>query len=242
MATFKMAYLYPELMDLYGDGGNLIIIKKRLEWLGHSVQIAKINLGQNCDLKEYDFLFMGTGTPYNQAKVTKELVPQKDALFALMEEGVPMLFMATAFQLLGQSYVIDGGKSVTGLGIFNFYVENGLHRLTGNTLISAILNGQKVSVVGFTNHLARIYSEDDNLLPFGLVVKGQGNNENDKLEGIRYKNFIGSNLHGPLLAKNPILADYFIDVMFKRKNINRDVSLDDTIELFAHHQAKTRLI
>ena len=241
MATFKIGFLYPEHMDLYGDDGNLIIIKKRLEWLGHSVLITKIKLGQNYDLKEYDFLFMGTGTSYNQARVTKELEPQKDTLFALMEEGVPMLFMATAFQLLGQSYVIDRGKSVTGLGIFNFYVENGLHRLTGNTLISAILNGQEVSIVGFANHMARIYSEDENLLPFGLVVKGQGNN-NDKLEGIRYKNFIGSNLHGPLLAKNPILADYFIDVMFKRKNINRDVILDDAIELFAHQQARTRLI
>lgn len=240
MAEFNIAYLYPDLMDLYGDSGNLIIIKKRLEWYGHKANIITVNLGDDTSFVEYDMLFMGAGIERNQIIVGEELQKRADSLKRNIEKGLPMLFIATAFQLLGTSYTTNTGEKISGLSLFNFYSENKSERLTGNTLITTDINDKEVNVVGFANHLGRTYIVDDNILPFGQVVKGYGNNEVDKSEGIRYKKLIGTYLHGPVLSKNPSLADFFINKMMERKNVVNNIVLNDKLELFAHKQVRDK--
>ncbi len=242
MAVFYIAHMYPDLMDLYGDRGNLICLKKRLEWYGHKANIVKVNLHSQVDFDQYDMLFMGGGSDREQNLVCHDLFKKADSLRASIENGLPMLFVCGAYQLLGTSYKPSKEKKIAGLSLFNFYTEGREDRLIGNILLKTKLNNEEVTVVGFENHSGRTFFADEDLQPFGLVVKGNGNNGEDRQEGIWYKNLIGTYLHGPILPKNPVIADFFINKMLERKNIENHIKLDDEIEMFAHNQIKDRLL
>ncbi len=241
MREFNLAHLYPDLMDLYGDKGNLIVLKKRLEWYGHKANIININLGETWDLDKYDILFMGGGTEKNQIIVGQEILPYADKIKEYIERGLPALFIAAAFQLLGTTYGSRGEK-IAGLNLFDFYTEKATSRWANNILIKVQINNKEVDVIGFENHEGRTYFLDDKIKPFGTVIKGYGNNKQDKSEGIRYKNLIGTYLHGPLLPKNPIIADFFINTMLADRNYAIKTTLNDELEWFAHEQAKKQLV
>jgi CobQ-like glutamine amidotransferase family enzyme len=129
-----------------------------------------------------------------------------------------------------------------GLGFFDFHTESKPGRLIGNILIEAELNNRIHSVVGFENHGGRTYFADDQLKPLGSVIKGFGNNGEDRCEGLHYKNLVGTYLHGPLLPKNPALADYFIKVMAQRRGTQIIKKIDDNIENLAHQQVKNKIL
>ncbi|HZJ85386.1 MAG TPA: glutamine amidotransferase [Syntrophomonadaceae bacterium] len=244
MSTIReinLAHLYPNLMDLYGDRGNLIVLKKRLEWYGHKANIININLGEPLNLDKYDMLFMGGGIEKNQIIVGQEILPYADEIKDYIEQGSPVLFISAAFQLLGTTYNSRGEKSI-GLDLFDFYTEKATSRWTNNILLKVQINDREVDVVGFENHIGRTYFVNDKIKPFGTVIKGYGNNKQDKSEGIRYKNLIGTYLHGPLLPKNPIIADFFINCMLADCNYPEGTALNDELEWFAHEQAKRRLV
>ncbi|NLB87833.1 MAG: glutamine amidotransferase [Syntrophomonadaceae bacterium] len=187
-------------------------------------------------------LLMGGGSQREQELVYNDLSPKADSLKTCIENGLPALFIGGAYQLLGTSYQLSTGQIKPRLGIFNFYTKTMDNRLTGNILIKTNIDNNSVDVVGFENHVGRIYILDEDLEPFGTVVKGYGNNGEDSTEGIKYKNLIGTHLHGPILPKNPAVADFFINKILERKNIKKNTKLNDELELFAHNQIKKRLL
>ncbi|MBC7076115.1 MAG: glutamine amidotransferase [Syntrophomonadaceae bacterium] len=242
MADFTIAHMYPDLLNLYGDRGNLLCLQKRLEWYGHGCVIKDISLGENLDYTGIDMIFMGGGSDREQGLVYQDLADKADRLKAEIRAGLPVLCICGAYQLLGMYYRSHDGKIMQGLGFFNFYTQGKKRRLIGNILVQSTVAGRPVTVVGFENHGGRTYFQDDGLQPFGKVIKGYGNNGEDGTEGVTYKNLVGTYLHGPLLPKNPAVADFFIQAMCSRKGVTNDKTLDDSIENFAHEQVKEKLL
>lgn len=242
MAFFKLAHMYPDLMNLYGDRGNLICLKKRLEWYGHQCEIKNIGLHETLDYKDIDMVFMGGGSDREQGLVYEDLLQKADGLLSQIDQGFPVLCICGAYQLLGNYYRALDGQMLDGLGFFDFYTQSEPGRLIGNIVIEVELQDKVTTVVGFENHGGRTYLQDQRLRPLGRVVKGYGNNGRDGGEGIRYRNLIGTYLHGPLLPKNPWLADEIIKNMMNRRNIKISGSLDDYIENYAHIEAKKKVL
>jgi len=242
MAEFHIAHMYPDLMNLYGDRGNLICLQRRLQWYGHQCDITDISLNSSLDYRNLDMIFMGGGSDREQGLVYQDLCTKAALLLQEIDNGLPVLFICGAYQLLGGSYIGADGEVMKGLGFFDFHTQGSKDRLIGNVLINVTIGDEEKSVVGFENHGGRTYFDDTSLQPFGQVVKGFGNNGQDRQEGIRYKNLIGTYLHGPLLPKNPAIADFYIQAMAQRKGILINTNLDDTIENFAHNQVKDQII
>jgi len=242
MAQFTIAHLYPDLMNLYGDRGNLICLQRRMEWYGHQLAIESLSLRNDMNFSSYDMVFMGGGSDREQGLVYQDLLQKGGLLLDQIEAGLPVLCICGAYQLLGLSYLAADGQAMDGLKFFNFRTVAGHPRLIGNVLIEANFGGQPTSVVGFENHGGRTIFEDNKLQPLGRVIKGFGNNGQDGKEGLFYKNLVGTYLHGPLLPKNPAVADFFISTMAWRKGIDIGDKLEDNIEQFAHNQVKNRLL
>jgi len=238
----KIAHMYPDLMNLYGDRGNLICLQKRMQWYGLDCNIKSIHLEDKLDFNQIDMLFMGGGSDREQGLVYNDLIKKADQLMQHINDGLPMLCICGAYQLLGTYYQSHDGQVMEGLGFFPFYTVGKKDRLIGNILLESEFNGHKSTVVGFENHGGRTYFDDQNLQALGTVTKGHGNNGEDKTEGICFQNLIGTYLHGPLLPKNPLLADFFIQAMTQRKGIELDTVLDDSIENIAHEQVRKKII
>lgn len=234
-----IAWLYPELMSTYGDRGNIIVLSKRCEWRDIKVKVEKISIKTDTNtLSTVDLIFMGGAQDTQQEIVNKDLFDKKGKeLKELIEDNIPGLFICGAYQFLGRYYKTAEGKNLPGLGIFPLRTENPGEkhpRLIGNIVTER--NGQKY--VGFENHGGRTYLDDPHTA-FSIVIKGFGNNGNDKTEGILYKNSIGSYLHGPILPKNPQLADWLIQKALEKK-YNENITLtklDDVLEEKANKMA-----
>jgi len=246
MANFVIAHLYPELMNLYSDRGNMICLQKRLEWLGYDCRIKNIGLKEQWDISEADMVFMGGGSLREQALVYDDLQDKKDMLWQGIEQGLPALFVCGAYQLLGRSYITKDGTESAGLNYFAFNTVTGPERLSGNIAVKIYDENKDERdapiIVGFENHGGYTFFQDLDLKPWGKVVKGYGNNGKDGNEGIRYRNLVGTYLHGPLLPKNPAVADYFIDAMAERKGFAVRAGLDNSLEDYARDQVLKKII
>ena len=238
----KIAHLYPELMNLYGDQGNLTVLKRRAAWYGEPLEIIPIGLGEEIPFSSLDMIFMGGGSDREQGLLTRDLLRHADQLLQAIERGLPFLGICGAYQLLGKEYITFEGKRYPGLNLFPFHTEGKPDRLIGNIVLECTLDGERQTVVGFENHGGRTWLDGTDLLPWGNVRVGHGNNGEDGKEGFQYKNLIATYLHGPLLPKNPAVADFFLKKMFERKEIQIKTILDDTLENFAHQQILQRLI
>lgn len=239
---FVIAHMYPDLMNLYGDRGNLLCLQQRISGYGYDCEIRSLSLGDRIDFPNLDMIFMGGGSDREQGLVYNDLLSKAENLLQEIETGLPALCICGAYQLLGRYYQSYDGNMMQGLGLFDLYTEGHPDRLIGNILIESEVDGQKISVVGFENHGGRTWLHDQNLQPFGTVIKGHGNNGTDGSEGLWHQNLIGTYLHGPLLPKNPRIADYFIKVMAARRGLPITRTLDDTIENFAHQQIKDKIL
>ena len=236
--SLTIGWMYPELMSTYGDRGNIIVLQKRCEWRGIKAVVKKINeITTPQDLLSCDLLVMGGAQDTQQEIVAKDLVKKKAALSQMIENGIPGLYICGGFQYLGKYYKTADGNKLPQLGILNIYTQNpGGKRLIGNIAIKAYELFDENLIVGFENHGGRtILSES--IKPLGMVIKGFGSNEKANEEGAIYKNSIGTYLHGPILPKNPFLADFLISkaLEIKYKQIIKLEKLDDSIE------EKTRL-
>lgn len=243
-----IGWLYPGLMNIYGDKGNITTLVKRCEWRGIKAEVKELNPGfLDAELKSCDLLVMGGAQDRQQTIVNDDLRNHHKLLSELIENGSPGLYVCGGFQFLGKYYKEADGSVVDGLGIFDLYTENpgeNIERLIGNIAIqpsfdlnskSSILNGQSI-IVGFENHGGRTHLGQQ-IQPFGKVLKGFGNNENGT-EGAKYKNSFGTYMHGPILPKNPHFADYLIKLALK---VNELPELDDTLEWQAHDAIAKRL-
>lgn len=245
----SIGWLYPELMSTYGDRGNIIVLQKRCEWQGISVDVKRLDFGfKISDLKACDMLFMGGAQDRQQQIVSSDLKKKAAVLKQMIENGTPGLYICGAYQFLGKYYKEANGTIINGLNILDLYTENpgeDVKRLTGNTLIRPMIHDSTLmirSIVGFENHGGRTYL-GKNMQAFGHVTIGYGNNGEDKTEGAVYKNTFGSYLHGPILPKNPHFADYLIKLSLEKK-YNKEISLsplEDTLEWATHREIANRL-
>ncbi|MEE1043232.1 MAG: glutamine amidotransferase, partial [Clostridia bacterium] len=208
----KIAHLYPELLNLYGDKGNIVSMTKRAEWRNIKVSVREYNINDEIDFDNTDILFIGGGSDKEQLVVAKKLCEFKDKFKDYVENNGVVVAICGGFQLMGKYYKMKD-DTVEGLGILDMYSEYNESRLTGDIIVET--DFLDYPVVGFENHAGRTFI--NNHSPLGKVLYGNGNNENDGVEGVMYKNLLGTYLHGPLLPKNPQLCDYIIKKALQNK-------------------------
>jgi len=222
-----IGWLYPDLMSIYGDRGNIIALTKRCEWRGINVEIKRIDQTTNDQrLTACDMLFMGGAQDRQQTIVAKDLEKKKKYLSKMIEGGIPGLYICGGFQFLGHYYKEADGMVIKQLGVLDVYTQNpGGKRLIGNIAFelnpllrqyTATHDHNRYIILGFENHGGRTIIGKD-VVPLGRVIKGYGSNAEDHTEGAIYKNSIGTYLHGPILPKNPILADWLIIKSLEKK-------------------------
>ncbi len=239
-----VAWLYPDLMSTYGDRGNVIVLEKRCLWRGIGVEVVPVTLETSiAKLRSCDLIFMGGAQDRQQKLVGKDFLENKAPIVKeMIEKGIPGLFVCAAYQFVGHYYKPYQGEKIPGAGIFDLYTEHPgdqKKRLIGN--VTAEIISIKKTIVGFENHGGRTYL-GSKMKPLARVIKGFGNNGEDGYEGAVYKNAIGSYFHGPLLPKNPHVADWLIqralDIRYKYKNMVSLPPPNDRLELLAHCYAE----
>lgn len=213
-------------MNVYGDMGNVITLRYRLEQRGYAVQYVPLDSAKGINEAKIDILLGGGGQDSNQGIVQRDLVRHTKELRAACEDGLVCVMICGMYQMFGHKFILPNGTEIAGAGILDLQTIAGEDRLIGNVVVNSSFG----KLVGFENHSGRTYLGPD-LLPLGQVVKGAGNNGEDTKEGAVYKNVFGSYMHGPLLAKNPVFADELIKRALQGKGLSSVLaSLDDSIE------------
>jgi lipid II isoglutaminyl synthase (glutamine-hydrolysing) len=245
-------HLYADMMNLYGDRGNVISIKKRCEWRGIPVEVVDVGLGEGIEPTGCDLFLFGGGQDREQALLVEDLAGKKGAdLRAIVEDGGVVLGVCGGYQLMGHSYETPEGERLPGIGVFDLHTEPRKpdeERLIGNVLVRVRAPGDTAGessevreVVGFENHGGRTYL-GDGAEPLGEVVVGHGNNGTDGTEGARRLNAYGTYLHGSLLPKNPWLTDQLILNALRRADDSFELEpLDDAAERAAFGAVSSRL-
>ena len=230
----KIAHLYPDMLNLYGDRGNIIALTSRLKARNIEVQVDRITMGKTFNSDDYDILFIGGGQDFEQDALLVDLKQGKDKeLKKAVENNKVVLAICGGYQMLGKYYETYDGKKLEYLGILDFYTCGKEERMIGNY---AYKTKEGIEIVGFENHSGRTYL-GKGLEPLGTVIKGYGNNGEDSTEGVRYKNTFGTYSHGPVLPKNSKFADLLISLALENKygKVELEV-LDDTLEQKAQQQ------
>lgn len=211
--TVKIAYLYEDLMNTYGDSGDVKIIRWLLEQKGYPVSVDNISLGDDFNAEEYDFIFFGGGQDFEQSIVAKDLQRHRKTLHDYIEAGYPMLTICGGYQLLGAYYETSTHDTIKGLDLLPLHtVFKADSRMIGDTHIETPWGEARA----FENHSGRTYFDDPQKLhALGKVLTGYGNNPDDGVEGMRYRQTFGSYSHGPLL-RNLNIAHAFVDMIETR--------------------------
>lgn len=229
--NIKIVHLYPDLLNLYGDRGNIACLKKRLEWRGIDAELIRYTCDdESFSLSDSDIIFIGGGSDREQKIVCSKLLRHKDELKDYVEGNGVLAAVCGGYQLLGKYYKL-ADETIEGLDILDIYTEQGKKRLIGNVVLQSDYTGGKI--VGFENHGGRTYIGSHS--PLGKVVYGNGNDEKSGYEGVVYKNVIATYLHGPLLPKNPRLCDILLENALKRRysDFTNLAPLDDGMEIVA---------
>ena len=227
MKKLKLGHLYPKLLNIYGDIGNIITLKKRCEWRGIDLEIDEINVGDK--ISNHDIYFIGGGQDLQQIEVSKELQKHKEFLISERENMAVFLGICGGYQLLGHYYQPHNGEKLLGISLLDAYTIAGNKRFIGNVTVKSDFV-EPNTLVGFENHSGLTYLEGDTE-PIGTIVIGNGNNGKDKTEGARYKNVFGTYMHGSFLPKNPQFADYLIELALGSK----PEPIEDNIESLTHN-------
>ncbi|SHJ60445.1 hypothetical protein SAMN02745248_00537 [Hathewaya proteolytica DSM 3090] len=229
----NICHLYPDLLNVYGDFGNILILKQRAEKRDIKVNLFNVSVGDDFDEALYDITLFGGGQDFEQSIVSEDIQKGKrENLEKYIDQGKVFLAICGGYQLLGEYYTTSQGEKLPGLNILPIRTEAGNTRFIGNTVIYNEKYDE--TYVGFENHSGRTYIS--NLKPLGEVKVGFGNNGEDKTEGCIFKNTYGTYFHGCLLSKNPELADKMLYAALKNKygdDICQLAPLDDSLELKA---------
>lgn len=237
-ATLRLAHLYPKLMNLYGDRGNILSLRRRCQQRGITLAVDELGLGEALDADAYDLIFIGGAQDREQRRVAADLLETKaQALHQAVEQGVALLAVCGGYQLLGRHYRPAAGEELAGVGIFDAWtVHPGptAKRFIGNVVV----RWQGGTLVGFENHGGRTYL-GPGARPLAKVIVGFGNNGRDGSEGVvQGDNAFGTYLHGSLLPKNPRFADHLIARALRRRYGEVELApLDDVLEERAHAEA-----
>lgn len=202
----NILHLYPRDMNIYGDWGNVLTIKRRLEWHGYEPKIFDYNPGDRLP-GDINIIIGGGGQDAGQDKIQDDLLSIGQTIRQLADNDVPMLMICGLYQLFGKFFKTQDGHMIEGIRLFDIETHAGPERLVGNIITRSSQFGD---IVGYENHSGQTFLGKE-ATPLSQVIKGAGNNGQDATEGVRYRNVIGSYLHGSLLPKNPVLADFLIE-------------------------------
>jgi CobQ-like glutamine amidotransferase family enzyme len=236
MTKIHILHIYPNEMNTYGDRGNLLTLQKRAEWHGLEPVIHYYHVGDELP-KEVDLVLGGGGQDSAQTDIQEDILRIGDKLHELVNTGVPMLMVCGTYQLFGNRFVTHEGEEIRGIGVFDVETIGGPKRLIGNTAVETTDFG---TLYGFENHSGKTYLRNGQR-PLGTISRGNGNNGEDRTEGARTNNTIGTYLHGPLLPNNPSLADSLLALALQHKGVSVDLKLiDDSLATQSRQNATTR--
>jgi len=210
--NITILHLYSNDMNIYGDHGNVLCLQRRLEWYGYSPTVVNYNHGDKFP-DGVDIIVGGGGQDSGQSKIKSDLLKIGPQLIELASDGVPMLVICGLYQLFGKFFKTSDGEIIEGIGLFDIETYGKSERLIGNIITHSEQFGD---IIGYENHSGQTFLGHE-LNPLGRVRLGAGNNTLDASEGARYKNVIGSYLHGSLLPKNPAIADFLIEQAVTKK-------------------------
>lgn len=243
----NICHLYPDLLNLYGDRGNIIALRKRCQWRGIAVTVKNISMGEAFDSSQFDLIFIGGGQDYEQEIIRADFLEKKGSeMIAAINNNKVCLAICGGYQMLGHYYKTADGKQIDFLGALDLWTIGGTKRLIGNMAFRCEFleaGDDRDVIVGFENHSGRTYL-GQGLKPMGTVVTGNGNNGEDGFEGAIYKNTYCSYSHGSLLPKNPALSDFLIRTALQEK-YHEAISLktlDDRLERTCHDAVLQRLV
>lgn len=233
----SIAHLYPNLLNIYGDRGNILTIKRRCQWRDIDVEITELDIEDEIDPDKYDFYFIGGGQDQQQIAVAKRLQQVSKQIHEAVDSGAVILAICGGYQLLGHYYQPFDGDKLEGISVIDAYTVAGNTRFIGNVTIELddSFQLQPETLVGFENHSGLTYL-GEGIKPIGKTIIGNGNNGKDNGEGAVYKHVYGTYLHGSLLPKNPHFADMLITQALSRSHGSVELEkIDDSIELTAHN-------
>lgn len=236
----NICHLYPDVLNLYGDRGNILCMTRRLRWRGIDVTTQGVSIGEQLDASKYDLIFIGGGQDFEQEVLLQDLAGKKtEELRAAIEDGVTVLAICGGYQMLGHYYETWDGQKCAFTGAVDLYTVGSRQRMIGNYMFTCDELG--TPVVGFENHSGKTYL-GGGVKPMGTVLAGFGNNGEDGSEGARYKNVFATYSHGCLLPKNPALCDHILKTALTRKFGSCELPpLDDALETAAHESMCARL-
>lgn len=237
-----IAHLFPDMLNIYGDHGNIATIEKRCEWRGIDVDVCNVDIDQPIDPERYDFYFIGGGQDQQQLHVAKRFQELKPQIHEAVDSGAVILAICGGYQLLGHYYQPFNADKIEGISVLDAYTVAGKTRFIGNVTIELDerISANPPTLVGFENHSGLTYL-GEGVIPLGKAIVGNGNNGKDKLEGANYKHVYGTYLHGSLLPKNPHFSDLLIRQALSRKYGPVELEpLNDDFEYLAHNQAFRR--
>jgi CobQ-like glutamine amidotransferase family enzyme len=239
--TFTVGWLYPDLMNIYGDRGNILTLLKRAEWRDFDARLIELGRGTIKGMEDVDVFFFGGGQDREQALVYEDLIESKQPLLErAVAGGAGVLAVCGGYQLLGHYYQTADGDRFPGIGLIDVRTEAGKRRFIGDVVVDTDLADlHPQTLVGFENHSGRTYLGPE-ARPLGRVRMGFGNNGEDHTEGCLQGPILGTYLHGSLLPKNPQLADHLIRSALERRGITDLAPLDDAAEIAAHQQILAR--
>lgn len=235
----KIYHLYPDVLNLYGDVGNIICMQKRLEWRGIESSVTALPVGERADLADADLVFIGGGREDEQLALLEDIHATKaESIRAAIEDGMPVLAICGGYELLGQRYRALDNSMHQFIGALDMHTVASAERAVGNYMFSCPELGD-TPVVAFENHSGRTYLGSE-VRPLGSIICGTGNG--DGSEGVRYKNVFGSYGHGSLLPKNPGLCDLILSTALERKYGKIELApLEDSLETAARDYMLQRL-
>ncbi len=232
----SICHIYPSLLNIYGDFGNILTLKKRCICRNIDINIENINIEDEINISKFDLYFMGGGQNSQQIIVSKELQKHKEALSDASSEGAVFLGICGGYQLFGRYYLLTDSTVLEGINILDIYTVASEDRLIGNVTVKTDFLSPE-TLVGFENHSGQTFLEEGTM-PFAKVIKGNGNNFKGAFEGARKNNVFGTYLHGPLLPKNPHFADYLVELALEHRYKDKIFlnPLNDDLEYETHLQ------
>ena len=238
----EICHLYPDVLNLYGDNGNILCLQKRLSWRGLESEVTRLPIGETVDFTKFDIFFIGGGQDFEQEVLLADLGRGKGAeIKSAIADGKTFLTICGGYQMLGNCYTTWDGVKCDFIGAIDYETVGAKDRMIGNFAFRCGEESGDSVVVGFENHSGKTWLARG-VAPLGIVLAGSGNNGEDGTEGVRYNNVFGTYSHGPVLPKNPEFADAILRAAIARKDPAFVLpGLDDTVERQAHDYMVKRL-